>query len=267
MRDLPLYRQLADELRQEIESGRLGPASQLPTESELAATRQVSRNTVRQAISWLVTRGLVETRSGKRAFVTKKIEPFTTTLTADPETGFGGGEGVAFMSEVAVQGRVPSTEEPDVGVDYARDELASELALPEGASVVRRKQKRFIDNQPWSLQTSFYPMILIEQGAFQLIQKGDIPDGAVSYLEKTLNLKQVRYRDKITVRAPKDDEIDFFKLPYDGRVAVFETRRVSFDDENKPFRVTASVFPADRNEFIIDVDLADDTQRRSPHTA
>lgn len=159
---------------------------------------------------------------------------------------------------------MPSTQEPEVGIEHADVELASELALPEGDSVVCRKQKRFIDDRPWSLQASFYPMTLIQAGALRLLQKEEIPDGAVSYLKEKLNIKQVRYRDKITVRPPSDDEILFFKLPLDGRVAVFETRRTAFDEKRNPFRITVSVFPADRNQFIIEVDPADDRQRRPP---
>ena len=268
MRDLPLYRRVAEDLRREIESGKLGPLSWLPTESELMAKHGVSRNTVRGAVNWLVTRGLVETRSGQGAFVTKKIQPFVTTLSADPETGFGGGEGVAYMSEVVAQGRVPTTEEPEVGIDRATGDVATELVLAEGASVVSRRQKRFIDGKPWSLQTSYYPMNLVERGALQLIQKDGIEDGAVSYLEKTLGIKQASYRDKITVRPPQDVETAFFGLPDDGRVAVFETIRTAFSQAGSSFRVTVSVFPADRNQFIIEVDLTMvGAPRRSPPEA
>ncbi len=43
------------------------------------------------------------------------------------------------------------------------------------AHVVSRHQQRFIDDMPWSLQTSYYPMTLVEQGATRLIQATDIP--------------------------------------------------------------------------------------------
>ena len=45
----------------------------------------------------------------------------------------------------------------------------------------------------------------------------------------------------------------FFKLPDDGRVAVFEILRVAFDQDRKPFRLTISVYPSDRNQFAINV--------------
>ena len=33
--------------------------------------------------------------------MTRKIDPFVTTLSEEPETGFGGGEGAALLSQVS----------------------------------------------------------------------------------------------------------------------------------------------------------------------
>ena len=61
----PMYRQIADDLRRQIESGELPPGAQLRTELELREEYNTSRNTVRDAIKWLITRGLVETRPAR----------------------------------------------------------------------------------------------------------------------------------------------------------------------------------------------------------
>ena len=49
----PMYRQIAEELREQIESGVLRSGQQLKTELELRETYDASRNTVRDAIKWL----------------------------------------------------------------------------------------------------------------------------------------------------------------------------------------------------------------------
>ena len=61
---------------------------------------------------------------------------------------------------------------------------------------------RYIDDVPWSLQTSFYLMDFITKGATRLLMAEDITEGAVRYLAETIGVKQVGYRDWITVRAP-----------------------------------------------------------------
>jgi GntR family transcriptional regulator len=248
----PRYRQIADHLRQKIESGELGHGDQLPTELELREEYDASRNTVRDAVKWLITRGLIETRPGQGTFVVGKIDPYVTILTGDPDKGRDD-EGPVYRHEVEAKLRKPTTTEVRVEIQQASGVVANELGLDEGSQVVSRNQLRSIDGTPWSLQTSFYPMSLVEQGATMLINAANIEEGTVAYLRDKLGLSQAGYRDKITVRAPDGNETSFFKLPDDGRIAVFEVRRTAFHDHGQPFRLTISVYPTDRNQFAVEV--------------
>lgn len=250
----PIYRQIADDLRRQIETGDLAKGDQLKTELELQEEYGASRNTIRDAIKWLITRRLVETRPGQGMFVPEAIDPFVTPLSALPgdiEKVFGV-EGAAYASEVRASLRSPEVTIPRVEVQQASEGLAPELQLPPGTHVVSRHQRRSIDGRLWSLQTSFYPMWLVEQGAMKLLQAQNIDEGAVAYLSEN-GAKLAGWRDKIKVRAPDKPETDGFRLPDDGRIAVIETRRTGYDTDGKPFVLTVSVYPADRNEFVIDV--------------
>ena len=249
-----MYREIADDLRRQIESGELPPGSQLRTELELREHYDASRNTVRDAIKSLVTRGLVETRPGQGTFVTETIVPFVTTLTGAPETA-SGGEGKTYSQEVRATLRVPTDTDPEVGLRAADADIASDLQISRSDLVVSRHQQRSIDGTAWSLQTSFYPYrrFVIEGGAQQLLEATNIDDGTVAYLRKALGLKQAGYRDKLIVRAPDPTETRFFRLPEDGRVSVIEIRRIAFDDQGRPMRLTVSVYPADRNQFALNV--------------
>ena len=55
------------------------------------------------------------------------------------------------------------------------------------------------------------------------------------------------------VRAPREAEMAFFNLPDDGRVSAIATRRTGYDGRGEPFRLTLSVYPADRNQFVVNV--------------
>jgi GntR family transcriptional regulator len=249
----PMYRQIAEDLRVQIEEGGLRPGQQLRTELELREKYNASRNTVRDAIKWLITRGLVETRPGQGTFVIERINPFVTTLSKDPETGGGSDEGPIYREEVEAESRIPDSTEPRVEMQRADETTAPALGLSLNAPLVSRHYQRSIDGTPWSLQTSFYPMGLVEKGAFRLIQATDIEEGTVAYLRDALGIKQTGYRDLITVRTPDETETAFFKLPDDGRVGVFEIMRIAFDEEHKPFRLTVSVYPTDRNQFAVNI--------------
>ena len=249
----PMYRQIAEDLQQRIESGELARGAQIPTEIDLREHYEASRNTIRDAIKWLMTRSLVETRPGQGTFVIEKINPFVTTLTGDPETGRGGGEEGVYVAEVARSQRKSDISEPRVEIQKAEKPVARSLRIEEGAQVVSRHQQRSIDGTPWSLQTSFYPMSLVQRGATNLIQATDIDGGTVAYLAEKCGIEQAGYRDTIAVRPPDDNEARFFNLPADGRVSVFEIYRVGFDKEGNRFRLTVTVYPSDRNRLRIDV--------------
>src|SRR3954453_8736751 len=67
--DRAVFRQLADLLRNQIESGELGPGDPLPSELRLAQGDRISRTPVRQAIGQLRTEGLVTVDRPRGAFV------------------------------------------------------------------------------------------------------------------------------------------------------------------------------------------------------
>jgi GntR family transcriptional regulator len=46
-------------------------------------------------------------------------------------------------------------------------------------------------------------------------------------------------------------ETEFFRLPEDGRVGVFEVSRAAYDQTGTPIRLTVTIFPVDRNQFIV----------------
>jgi len=248
----PIYRRIADDLRRQIETGELRPGDQLKTEIELRDHYSASRNTIRDAIKWLITRGLVETRPGQGTFVTERIDSFISTLTGDP-TQSGLNDETIYLAEVAASGRVPKNSPTQVEIRKANAVIADALRIDEGAQVVVRRQRRFLDGTPFSMLTSYYPMTLVERGAVELIRAIAIEGGAVEYLRNNLGISQVGYRDLIAVRAPDPNETMFFKLPDDGRVPVFQIFRVGFDENGDRFRLTVTIYPADRNRFLVKV--------------
>jgi GntR family transcriptional regulator len=251
-----LYRTIAADLRQRIESGDLHAGAQLPNEQELVDHYRASRNTIRQAIRWLTSRRLVESRPGQGTFVVK-IDPVVTTLSADwkDDKGLSGGEGKAAFEEAEAR-NLEMHADPLLTVEprFAEGIVASLLQIPEGTGVILRQKKLYLRNKPWSLETSYYQMKYIDQGASLLRSKTDIEQGVVAYLKEQLGVKQVGVRSHIVVRAPDDDEARFFQLPDDGTISVIVVFRIGFADapgRPTPFRLTINVYAADINQFVI----------------
>jgi GntR family transcriptional regulator len=210
----PMYHRIADELRKQIESG-------------------------------------VLRIDAEGTFVTMNVDPFVTTLTADPATGLGGGEGATYLTEVSKRHRQSQTSSPTVVILTPSRLLTRLLELPPSAQVVSRYQERLIDHIPWSLQTSYYPMDFVSKGAKRLLSAEDITDGTVRYLADTIGVIQAGYRDWITARAPNDHEQRFFGSAHDS--LVFVIFRIAYDERRTPMRLTVTTFPADRNQFIVNV--------------
>ena len=245
----PMYRQIAEDLRARIETGEIAPGEQLPTELELRDSYSASRNTIRDAIKFLATRGLVETKPGQGTFAVQLIDPVVTTLSQDPETGLAGGEGKAAFGEImrqrelrrrrrasarqdgsadpAADERLPEFPEgetrasvPTIEVKFAPDHVAQRLGIAPGDEVLLRRQEFYIGRSPWSMQTTFYPMQLVDRGASALMRARDIEEGTVKYLNRALGLVQCGYRMRISVRKPDETETRFFRLPADGSGCV-----------------------------------------------
>lgn len=78
-----LSEQTSDRLYEMIvEEHRYAPGSKLPNENELSEELQVSRTTLREAISFLVTQDLLEVRRGKGTFVTEQLPAKGLDLTS-----------------------------------------------------------------------------------------------------------------------------------------------------------------------------------------
>ena len=66
---VPLYVQLYNQIRTDIEQGSLQMGRQLPSERQLAADYGISRLTARKALSLLREEGMISARRGRGSFV------------------------------------------------------------------------------------------------------------------------------------------------------------------------------------------------------
>lgn len=78
----PLYRQIADGLREDMQAGRLRPGQYLPSERTLRDEQGVSAYTVRMALNLLRAEGVIETQRGARVRV--RARPESTTVSVPP---------------------------------------------------------------------------------------------------------------------------------------------------------------------------------------
>lgn len=139
----PLYRQLADTLRADIESGKMRPNEMLPTERELAVSYDMSRDTVRKAIKLLEEQGLLYSDQGRGTFAAPEaVRQMSRSLDSFTEDTLrrGGTPG----QRILVMENVP-----------AGLALSSLLATEPDRLLLRIRRLRLMDDAPIGIQDAY----------------------------------------------------------------------------------------------------------------
>lgn len=142
---VPLYHQIKEHLQKLILTDMLQPADILPAEKQLAASYGVNRLTVRQAITDLVSEGLLERRQGVGTFV------------AQPKLTASHARLLSFTQRMTQLGHLASSEIIETETYLAPFDVAQHLDLREGAQIHKLVRLRLADGQPLMLETAYLP--------------------------------------------------------------------------------------------------------------
>lgn len=249
MNKQPKYRQVADALRREIAGGSYPPGARLPSESELSARFDASRNTVRAGLNLLVTEGLISSSQGL-GYEVRSHEVFELNASRFENLSFPQ-NGDAYRTDVTNAGRRPH-QTFRVEMLPAPEEVATRLKVEAGTKAVLRFCHRYVDDAPWSTQATYYPGWLVEQ-APRLAEPGDIAEGTTRYLADH-GIKQLGYFDEISTRMPTPEEARLLEIG--AGVPVLLWMRTGYSEE-KPIRCTITTFRGDLNRMNYEIgDLA-----------
>lgn len=139
-----LHMQLADILREKINSRTWSVKSRIPSEHELMERYGLSRGTVRRAISSLVDEGLLVRRHGKGTFVAEPA--LSHTVESRP---------FSFAEALHEQGKQFVTAVIDEWVTPASADVAAELHIPPHSDVMFLRRVRSVDGEPIICQESW----------------------------------------------------------------------------------------------------------------
>ncbi len=75
---IPIYKQIGDQVRLAVVTGKLAVGDQLPSVRALAEELVVNPNTVAHAYADLTRDGMIESRAGRGVFIARKRKVFTS---------------------------------------------------------------------------------------------------------------------------------------------------------------------------------------------
>ena len=127
---------VADELRRQIRQGGLQPGDRLPGNRELTATFGVSMGSVREAISMLVSEGLIETRAGRGTYVARGAR-----LPQLPPARRGGGT----LERKEVEELIEAREALELQIVAMAAQRASAAQVAKLQAIVERMQAGVVD--------------------------------------------------------------------------------------------------------------------------
>jgi len=143
--DKPLYLQIREYLGEKIFSGELAPDSRLPSERELSRELEISRMTVRRAITELVNEGLLTRRHGSGTYVAK------------PRVSYEARELVSYTQALRSRGIAVGSQLLEFGQVAASRRLAERLEVDVGRPLYHVARLRLANRIPSILERSFLP--------------------------------------------------------------------------------------------------------------
>lgn len=143
---IPIYIQIEEQLKQQIQQGDFPIGTSIPSERELSERFLVSRMTVRQSITNLVNDGLLYREKGRGTFVASpKVEQPLNGLTS-------------FTEDMESRGMVPSSKLIGFDILEPESDVAQELRLGEGDQVYFVERIRFADDKPMAIERTYLPV-------------------------------------------------------------------------------------------------------------
>lgn len=241
--DRAVFRQIADQLREAIEKGRLPEGSKLPSEADLMRHYRVARMTVRNAIQLIQAEGLIIAEHGKGVYV--RPRPPVRRLASDRFARRHREAGkAAFIAETEEVGGKPTVDSIHVSEAKPPAAVRERLGLDDAEQVVVRSRRYLRDGRPVETATSYIP-VDIARGT-KIAEANPGPGGIYARIED-LGHRLDRYVEDVTTRMPLPEEVRTLSLP--PGVPVFHLVRTAYDETGRAVEVCDTVMASDAFEL------------------
>jgi DNA-binding GntR family transcriptional regulator len=227
---VPLYFQAAQQLETAIHTGVLPPGSRLENEVQLADHYGLSRPTMRQAIQYLVDKGLLVRKRGVGTQVVQAQVRRSLELTS-------------LYDDLAAAGRTPRTTILRLGTTSAEADVADRLGVAPGTEIVELHRLRLTDSEPLALMTNYLPPGIIELTAAALEEHG------LYELLRTAGVNLRIAHQTIGARAAGADEAEL--LGEDAGGPLLTMTRTAYDDKGRAVEYGTHVYRARRYSFTL----------------
>jgi len=228
---IPLYYQLSKLLKNQIRTGELKPGEALPPETELAERFEISRMTVRKAISELIAEGMVHPIQGKGTFVTKpKLDNVVFELDS-------------YNWQLNERGLDWKTKLLDVKIIRSNDELKRKFNLEDDSTpflyfstVLLVEGEPLVYEKKYTIYTKSSPIL-----------ESEIKDPSLPGLISAHGVEPMAAKKIIQVSLATEEEGEILNIPLKSPVFLLE--QTIFNAQMLPVGWSKAVYRGDRYQL------------------
>ena len=233
----PLYKQLLDVVRHQIEEGKIKPNQPIPSERSLCKDYRISRITVRQSISELINEGLLYKKQGKGTFVSpKKVNQGLVRF-------------VNFARTVLELGLKPTTKILRNEVLPADVQIAKILDIPLTSQILKLSLLGMGDYEPFVFYESYFPLALGKKISIEATrrEKKQLPFSTYDLYGKATGVSP-RFVVQTFEAMAADDRLAFTMKVKKG-APIFMITSIFQTADYRPLEFRTALYRGDRYKF------------------
>ena len=243
---VPLYLQLQNFIIEDIKAGQIREGDMLPTEIELSEELEISRPTVRQALNNLVNEGYIYRIKGRGTFVKrpKIVQGYTSFIesyTVDMRK-----KGFRTKTKVLALDVIEADEIISTKLQIKKDDKVVKLKRLRFASPMNEKENNRGEDKPVLVTVVYVPYKLLPELVcydFEVFSFYEVLD------KNNLSVKKV----KREIEAKLADEEIAKLLKIEKGDPIHFITSVGFLENNVPIEYSESIYPGERNKFVIEI--------------
>lgn len=227
----PLYFQLQEDIKKDIDNGVYKVNEMIPTEKELQELYAVSRITVRKAIEGLVFEGILQKKQGIGTIVCKRrIAENTASLKS-------------FSEKFAEQGFEVGTKVLEVSRIASSERIARHLKIKPGAEVIYVKRIRLVEEEPIALFSNY---LRADLGPTEF---DDYSGSLFELLEEKYNI-DIYYSERTIFASETPEEVAELLKVKIGTPIIMVCYN-TYDSREEPIEYAEGFYRSDKYEYKI----------------
>lgn len=236
---IPLYAQLKEKIISDINNETLKYGDKIETEQEIMKKYNLSRITVRRAISELVAEGYLVKKQGKGTFVIKnKIERKIINTSDSLKI-------MSFTKELKENNIKASSKIIELKIIPGIEEFNQKLGLTKNSKLIFMKRVRYANDSPMTIEENYF-----SYDKFKGLLEEKIEGSLYELLEKKYNVIPTRSsRQEIEIVKSDEEQSKLLNIPTFEPLFYFSG--VTYDENDIPIHIAKRYIIGSKYKFIV----------------